>query len=73
MTANADIVIEERQDVLRLPNAALRFRPADPAVAAKGQAGVTGVIETMRRELRTSMALIGRTKIADIDASVVQT
>jgi HlyD family secretion protein len=38
MTANAEIVIEERQDVLRLPNAALRFRPADPDVAARGQA-----------------------------------
>lgn len=42
-------------------------------VAAHGEAGVTAVLETMRRELRTSMALIGRTKIAGIDASVVQT
>lgn len=38
MTANAEIVIEERQDVLRLPNTALRFRPADPDIAARGQA-----------------------------------
>lgn len=38
MTANAEIIIEERQDVLRLPNAALRFRPADPEIAARGQA-----------------------------------
>jgi L-lactate dehydrogenase (cytochrome) len=41
-------------------------------VAAKGEAGVTAVLETMKRELRTSMALIGKAKIADIDASVVQ-
>jgi L-lactate dehydrogenase (cytochrome) len=41
-------------------------------VAAKGEAGVTGVLETMKRELRTSMALIGKTRIADIDASVLQ-
>lgn len=41
-------------------------------VAARGEAGVTAVLETMKRELRTSMALIGRTKVADIDASVVQ-
>jgi HlyD family secretion protein len=38
MTANAEIVIEEQPDVLRIANAALRFRPADPAIAAKGQA-----------------------------------
>jgi (S)-mandelate dehydrogenase len=42
-------------------------------VAARGEAGVTGVLETMKRELRTSMALIGKTRVSDIDASVVQT
>jgi L-lactate dehydrogenase (cytochrome) len=41
-------------------------------VAAKGEKGVTAVLETMKRELRTSMALVGKAKIADIDASVVQ-
>ena len=41
-------------------------------VAARGEAGVTGVLETMKRELRTSMALIGKTRIGDIDPSVLQ-
>lgn len=41
-------------------------------VAAKGEAGVTGVLETMKRELRTSMALIGRPRVGDIDVSVLQ-
>ena len=41
-------------------------------VAAKGEAGVTAVLETMKRELRTSMALVGKAKISDIDASVVE-
>jgi L-lactate dehydrogenase (cytochrome) len=41
-------------------------------VAARGEAGVTAVLETMKRELRTSMALIGRTRVGDIDASVLQ-
>ena len=41
-------------------------------VAANGEKGVTAVLETMKRELRTSMALIGKAKIADIDASVVE-
>jgi len=41
--------------------------------AARGEKGVTAVIETMRRELRTSMALIGKTRIADIDSSVCHT
>lgn len=38
MTANAEIILEQRDDVLRLPNTALRFRPADPEIAATGQA-----------------------------------
>ncbi|HRP10493.1 MAG TPA: efflux RND transporter periplasmic adaptor subunit [Terricaulis sp.] len=38
MTANAEIVLEERQDVLRVSNNALRFRPVDEALAARGQA-----------------------------------
>lgn len=42
MTANADIVLEERDNVLRVPNTALRFRPADEALAAQGQALIAG-------------------------------
>lgn len=38
MTANAEIILEQRDNVLRLPNTALRFRPADPEIAAEGQA-----------------------------------
>ncbi len=38
MTANAEIVIEEQDNVLRVPNAALRFRPADERLIAQGQA-----------------------------------
>ncbi len=42
MTANAEIVLEQRENVLRLPNTALRFRPADPDLVAQGQALVGG-------------------------------
>lgn len=42
MTANADIVIERQNNVLRIPTTALRFRPSDPAVAARGQALLRG-------------------------------
>ncbi|MBI1251942.1 MAG: efflux RND transporter periplasmic adaptor subunit [Alphaproteobacteria bacterium] len=42
MTANAEIVVAETQEVARLPNAALRFRPGDPALAARGQALTSG-------------------------------
>jgi HlyD family secretion protein len=38
MTANAQIVVEQLPETLRIPNAALRFRPADEALAARGQA-----------------------------------
>jgi L-lactate dehydrogenase (cytochrome) len=41
-------------------------------LGARGETGVTAVLETMRRELRTSMALIGKTNVADIDASVLE-
>ncbi len=41
-------------------------------VAARGERGVTAVLETMKRELRTSMALVGKSRVADIDASVVE-
>jgi HlyD family secretion protein len=33
MTANASIIIAERNDVMKIPNAALRFRPPDAPVA----------------------------------------
>lgn len=35
MTANLQIVTDEREDVLRIPNAALRFRPAVAAAATE--------------------------------------
>lgn len=41
MTANAEIVVEEKENVLRVANGALRFAPADPALAAKGRALTT--------------------------------
>src|SRR5690606_8178614 len=34
MTANAEIEVSRRDDVLRVPNAALRYKPADSAAAA---------------------------------------
>jgi HlyD family secretion protein len=42
MTANADIIIERQNNVLRIPNTALRFRPSDLDVAARGQALLRG-------------------------------
>lgn len=37
MTANAEIVLEQRENVLRVPNTALRFRPADEQLVARSQ------------------------------------
>jgi HlyD family secretion protein len=39
MTANAEIEISSKQDVLGVPNSALRFRPADEANAQNGPPG----------------------------------
>ena len=50
MTATADIVTAERQNVLLVPNAALRFKPqaAGGAGASSGGGGVTGVLMPRR-------------------------
>lgn len=42
MTANAEIVLEQQENVLRVPNTALRFRPADEDLIAQGQALMGG-------------------------------
>jgi HlyD family secretion protein len=42
MTANVQVIIDERHDVLKMPNAALRFRPSGPAT---GEALRTGIVE----------------------------
>ena len=39
MTAYVNIVVARRQGVLAVPNAALRFRPVEPALAAASQRG----------------------------------
>jgi L-lactate dehydrogenase (cytochrome) len=40
--------------------------------AAQGEAGVTAVLETMKRELRTSMALVGASRVDAIGRSVIE-
>ena len=61
MTANVSIIIAQRDNVLSLPNAALRFRPAEvatsavPAVAGSSSAGKRDKAE--RRFARTVYAL----------------
>ncbi|NBB15350.1 efflux RND transporter periplasmic adaptor subunit [Caulobacter sp. SLTY] len=42
MTANADIVLEERRDVLRVPAAALRWTPADQTAPRQQASGPMG-------------------------------
>ena len=44
MTANADIVVEQRRDVVKVPSAALRWKPADAAANSQrgGQGGGQG-------------------------------
>jgi HlyD family secretion protein len=53
MTANAEIEVSRRDDVLRVPNAALRFKPAEEDTAgasqAPGAAGRGGVANDLPR------------------------
>ncbi|MFC3579345.1 efflux RND transporter periplasmic adaptor subunit [Sphingomonas hylomeconis] len=44
MTATADIVTTAKQNVLLVPNAALRFKPADPAAGGASSGGIAGAI-----------------------------
>lgn len=37
MTANVSLIVEERQDVIVVPNSAFRFKPADPSANQKQQ------------------------------------
>ncbi len=43
MTANVSIIIAERNEVLKIPNSALRYRPPEPATNVTPRAAVTGV------------------------------
>jgi HlyD family secretion protein len=51
MTATADIVTSERHNVLLIPNAALRFKPADgaPTPSATGTGGIAGALVPRRQ------------------------
>ncbi len=49
MTANAEIIVEQTPETLRIPNAALRFRPSDEALAARGQELIAGNRDGNRR------------------------
>jgi len=52
--------------------ACLVGRPWVYGVAAAGQAGVAAVIATLAQELRATMALLGVTRVADLDRSVLE-
>lgn len=61
MTANISIKIEERKDVLKLPNAALRFRPPDSEAPSSG--GSDSVTATGIREKGTQKDRVGQTRV----------
>lgn len=42
MTANAEIIIEQTPETLRIPNSALRFRPTDERLVERGQELIAG-------------------------------
>ncbi len=67
--------VRSGQDITRAlalgANACLVGRAWVYGVAAKGEAGVTAVLDTMKRELRTSMALVGAPRVGSINRSVI--
>ena len=59
MTAYVNITIAQRQDVLMLPNAALRFRPADAASRTDKQRVDAGKSKSERSKDKTDAAVMG--------------
>ena len=60
MTANVRIITETREDVLRVPNAALRFKPVGasaPAVADASAKGGANQFKAQRERLEKELAL----------------
>ena len=49
-----------------------RGRPWVYGVAAAGRRGVAAVIDTLAQELRATMALLGVTRVAQIDRSLLE-
>jgi len=71
----ADGGIRSGLDVLRMlalgANAVLLGRAWVYALGARGEAGVSHVLELIERELRVAMALTGVTRVSDVDRSVL--
>jgi HlyD family secretion protein len=67
MTANATVVYAERRDVLRVPNAALRFRPP-PALASRAPGATPSEVRPLgtaqTRDHRVVWVLRGATPVA---------
>lgn len=59
MTANAEIEVSRRDDVLRVPNAALRFKPAEDDAAAATQAAGAGGRGGVANDLPRVAATLG--------------
>ncbi len=69
MTANVNIEIARRQNVLRVPNAALRFRPTSEIFAALGQTSPDAERSSGRHAARTS---VGAAATAGTESPAVQ-
>ncbi|MBN1240396.1 MAG: alpha-hydroxy-acid oxidizing protein, partial [Gammaproteobacteria bacterium] len=75
LTVLADGGVRNGIDVLRMlalgANAVLLGRAWAYALAAGGQPSVEAVIETLGRELKAAMAMAGRTRLTDLDRTVL--
>ncbi|TCZ84937.1 efflux RND transporter periplasmic adaptor subunit [Lysobacter sp. N42] len=57
MTANAEIVVSQKENVLRVPNAALRYKPADEDATAPAAGGAGGGVADDLQQLAGSLSL----------------
>lgn len=77
MTANAEIVVSQKEDVVRVPNAALRYKPAEdqagapgPQAAGAARVGGMGMADDLQR-LAMSLSPSPAQRSA-FDAAIVQ-
>ena len=73
MTASAEIVVSRRDDVLRVPNAALRFNPpgVEPTTAAAGNGGGRGGLVQELPKVADGLALSAEQRAA-FDAALAE-
>lgn len=67
MTANVSLIVEERENVLVVPNSAFRFKPADPAASVNAQGAAMRGKQTIAEVRAPSVYLLDKKTPVRVD------